>query len=262
MLARMRILTIPCLEDNYGYLVVCEQTHEAAFVDASEGPPVIKAIEQADVKLSAIWSTHHHHDHVGGNEEVVARFGADVYGHASDKGRLPGQTRLLESGDTFSLGQLRVRVQHIPGHTLGAIAYLVTDPGGGAAVFTGDTMFVAGCGRLFEGTPAQMHGSLGWLAALDPATLVYCGHEYTANNLRFASAVEPGNRDVASALERAKAARADGEPTVPSTIGDERRINPFLRTDSAEIRGSVHVPADADDVTVLAAVRKAKDQFR
>jgi hydroxyacylglutathione hydrolase len=257
----MRIQIIPCLSDNYGYLVVCEQTHEAAIVDASESGPILSALDDADVKLKAVWSTHHHHDHVGGNEDVRAKYGVDVYGHASDRGRLPGQTRFLESGETFSLGRLDVSVHHIPGHTLGAIAYVVKD-GASAAVFTGDTMFVAGCGRMFEGTPEQMHGSLAWLGALDPATLVYCGHEYTENNLRFAHSIEPGNADVAAAMRKAKATRGEGKPTVPSTIADERRINPFLRAGSTEIRRSVGVAEGADDVTAFAAIRKAKDGFR
>ena len=258
----MRIETIPCLSDNYGYLVVCDRTHEAVIVDASESAPILKALEAAsDVKLKAVWSTHHHHDHVGGNEDVRAKYGVDVYGHASDEGRLPAQTKFLESGDSFTLGELQVRVHHIPGHTLGAIAYVVRD-GDREAVFTGDTMFVAGCGRMFEGTPEQMYGSLSWIAALGPETLVYCGHEYTVNNLRFAESIDAGNADVAAAVQRAKVTRAEGKPTVPSTIGEEKRINPFLRPGSAEIREALGIAADADDVTAFAAIRKAKDGFR
>jgi hydroxyacylglutathione hydrolase len=263
----MRVTPIPCLSDNYAYLVECEDTNESALVDASEAAPVLKALEATDARAGKghpkeIWSTHHHPDHVGGNEELVARWKVPVLGHASDRGRIPAQTRFLESGETFLLGKLTVRVHHIPGHTLGAIAYLVSSPGGGSAVFTGDTLFVAGCGRMFEGTPAQMHGSLAWLAAEDAATMVYCGHEYTAANLRFAASVEPSNPDVAQAAARTRRLREDGKPTVPSTLGEERRHNPFLRAGSPEIRKSLGIAADADDVTAFAAIRKAKDGFR
>jgi hydroxyacylglutathione hydrolase len=258
----MRVQIIPCLSDNYAYLLVCEETNDAVIVDACEPGPVLAALRGAGVRLAGIWSTHHHHDHVGGNEAVRAEYGVEIYGHASDRGRLPGQTRFLESGGSWSLGRLSVQVQHIPGHTMGAIAYVVKDPSGTSAVFTGDTLFVAGCGRLFEGTPRHMHASLSWLAALDPETLVYSGHEYTENNLRFAQFVEPGNADVTAAIARAKATRAEGRPTVPSTMGQEKRINPFLRPGSAEIRKTLGVPADADYADAFAAIRAAKDGFR
>ena len=254
----MRVLPIPCFNDNYAYLVVCEETQRAAIVDASETAPVAKAIEASGLQVVAILSTHHHPDHVSGNEEIAKRYAiADVYGHASDKGRIPAQTRFLETGDNFAVGKLNVRVQHIPGHTLGAIAYVMGD-----AVFTGDTLFLAGCGRIFEGTPAQMHASLESLSLLPPETRVYCGHEYTESNLRFAAHVEPSNVDVARARERAAKVRASGGPTVPGTLADERSTNPFLRTDSLEIRTTLGIPKNADAVTAFAAIRAAKDSFR
>jgi hydroxyacylglutathione hydrolase len=259
----MTIVPIPCLSDNYAYLVVCEETKQAALVDASEAAPVERAVASADVKLAAIWSTHHHHDHVGGNEEVVARFGVpEVFAYASDRGRVPGQTRFLESGESFSMGSLSIETLHIPGHTLGAIAYIVSATGAPRAVFTGDTLFLAGCGRLFEGTPAQMHASLASLARLGDDTRVYCGHEYTVNNLKFARHVEPSNADVTRAMERASQLRTDGKPTVPSTIADEKKTNPFLRASLPEIRKGVGVSPDASDVEAFAAVRSAKDGFR
>jgi hydroxyacylglutathione hydrolase len=259
----MRIVPISCLADNYAYLVVCEKTKKAALVDASEAGPVIRFVAEADVALEAVWSTHHHHDHVGGNEEVATRFhvGA-ILAHVSDKGRVPGQTRFLESGESFALGSLEVDTLHVPGHTLGAIAYLVSAPGEVPCVFTGDTLFVAGCGRLFEGTPMQMHASLASLARLGDSTRVYCGHEYTESNLRFAHHVEPSNQDIVRMAERASASRAEGRPTIPSTIGDEKRVNPFFRVASPEIRRIVGISEDADDVEAFAAVRRAKDTFR
>jgi hydroxyacylglutathione hydrolase len=259
----MRIVPIPCLSDNYAYLVVCEETNLAAIVDASEAAPVEKAVTSADAKLSAIWSTHHHHDHVGGNEQVIARFGVkDVFAHVSDRGRVPGQTRFLESGESFSMGSLSIETLHIPGHTLGAIAYIVSAKGSPRAVFTGDTLFLAGCGRLFEGTPEQMYTSLASLARLGDDTEVYCGHEYTESNLKFSHHVEPSNAEVTRAAERAKRLRAEGKPTVPSTMGEEKKTNPFLRAALPELRASVGVGPGASDIEAFAAVRHAKDGFR
>ena len=166
-----RVLSVPCLKDNYAYLVVCEATGESAIVDASEADPVARAVEKEKLGPRALWSTHHHHDHVGGNEEIVKRLGIrEVFGHASDKGRIPEQTRFLETGDAFTLGKLSVRAIHIPGHTTGAVAYFIE--GASPCVFTGDTLFLAGCGRLFEGTPAMMHASLARLCELPPETRV------------------------------------------------------------------------------------------
>jgi hydroxyacylglutathione hydrolase len=259
----MRIFPVPCLRDNYAYLVVCDKTGESAIVDASEAAPVLAAVRAQGITPRDIWSTHHHHDHVGGNVEVARALGVkDVYGHVYDreKGRIPGQTKAYDTGGEFHLGKLSIRTLHIPGHTLGAIAYVVSDAAETAA-FTGDTLFCAGCGRLFEGTPAQMHASLTRLAALGPEVKVYCGHEYTVGNLRFAKHLEPTNASLDRAAQRANALRAEGRPTVPSTMADERETNPFLRTRSKEIRAALRIPADADDATALGAIRKAKDSF-
>jgi len=258
----MRVVSIPCLKDNYAYLVVCDQTGEAAVVDVSEAVPVLEAAKREGVKLVAIWSTHHHLDHVGGNEEVVRAVGIrEVVGHVSDKGRIPEQTRFVETGDVVTVGSVKARAMHIPGHTLGAVAYFVDD-GAQRAVFTGDTLFLAGCGRLFEGTPAQMHASLASLAALPPDTRVFCGHEYTAANLRFAKHAEPSNAQVDIAASAIAIEREAGRPSVPGTLAREIETNPFLRARSAEIRRTLGIPSDADDVTAFAAIRKAKDDFR
>jgi hydroxyacylglutathione hydrolase len=259
----MRVVPVPCLKDNYSYLVVCETTGQSAIVDASEAGPIIAAVRAQNLTPRDIWATHHHLDHVGGNEEVARALDVkDIYGHVSDqqKGRIPGQTKAYDTGGEFRLGELTIKTFHIPGHTLGAIAYVVSD-GKESAAFTGDTLFCAGCGRLFEGTPAQMHASLSSLAALGPNVQVYCGHEYTESNLRFAKHVEPSNAAIDQAIERAKGLRASGKPTVPTTMGDEQKTNPFLRTRSKEIRKTLDIPADADDGAALGAIRKAKDSF-
>jgi hydroxyacylglutathione hydrolase len=252
----MRVIPVPCLSDNYAYLVHAEDSRDAFVVDPSEAQPVIAALTQNNLRLVAILNTHHHHDHVGGNEDLLAACGAvPVYAHASDQGRVPAQTVGVEEGQSFHAAGFAVDVLHVPGHTLGAVAYVVD-----GAVFTGDTLFVGGCGRLFEGTPAQMHESLsGKLGRLPPATRVYCGHEYTVSNLRFAVDAEPDNRAAADKLARAKATRERGEPTVPSTIADELATNPFLRCDAPTL--SARFPG-ADAAAVLGAVRKAKDSFR
>jgi hydroxyacylglutathione hydrolase len=256
----MRIVPIPCLKDNYAYLLVTAGG-DAAIVDASEAAPVRDALRREGVHARAIWSTHHHWDHVGGNVELSKELGVEVVGHASDSERLPGLTRGVDTGDVVRMGDLEARCIHIPGHTLGAVAYFV-DHGGERAVFTGDTLFAAGCGRLFEGTPAQMHASLASLVALPGDTRVYCGHEYTESNLRFAAHVEPSNADVRRAQERASGLRSQGRPTVGTTLDEERGTNPFLRVRSGEIRATLGIPADADDATALGAIRAAKDSFR
>ena len=258
----MRIVPIPCLKDNYAYLVVCSATNEAAVVDPSEAAPVIACVDAAKVSLGAIWNTHHHFDHVGGNEELVRHYGlSEVYGHDSDRGRIPGQTRFVAAKDSFWLGRLHVRILHIPGHTLGAIAYVVEASGEKTAVFTGDTLFLSGCGRLFEGTAAQMHASFTTLAELPATTQVYCGHEYTESNLRFAAHLEPSNTDIEELHQSVQAMRRHGTPTVPGTLAREQKVNPFLRVRSPELRKTLGIAPDADDVTAFAAIRKAKDAF-
>ncbi len=260
----LRVDIVPCLNDNYGYLIVDEARGQCAIVDASETKPVLDAIARVGLPLAAILSTHHHHDHVGGNAEVLAAHPkAIVYGHSSDQGRIPGLTHPLEDGATFELGSFSVTARHVPGHTLGAVTYVVSDGDGPAWAFTGDTLFVAGCGRLFEGTPAQMHRSLcGILAELPPDTRVACGHEYTAANLKFAAHVEPQNTHVAAKIAAVAALRAKGEPTVPGTIGEEREINPFLRVDVPAVRTHVGADASTDSSEVLRLLREEKNSFK
>lgn len=259
----MRIVPVACLEDNYAYLVIAKDG-QAVVVDASEASPVREALRREGATLTAIWSTHHHWDHVGGNEELARELGVEVVGHATDRGRLPGMSRAVHDGELLrARGGLAARCIHVPGHTLGAIAYFMEDrEGGHRAVFTGDTLFCAGCGRLFEGTAAQMHASLARLLELPGDTAMYCGHEYTVSNLRFAARVEPHNEDIVMARDRAAGLRAAGEPTVGATLDFERRLNPFLRVDSAELRQMLGVPAHADDAVAFAAVRAARDSFR
>ena len=259
------VTPIPCLSDNYAYAVRCTKTNEMAIVDPSEAAPVIAWIEtnvKGDQKISAIWNTHHHPDHVGGNVELAAKVSPrEIIAHASDKGRIPGQTKMVSEGDTFKLGDLDVSILHVPGHTTGAIAYVVRS-GNETAVFTGDTLFLGGCGRLFEGTPLMMHTSLSKLARLPADTKIFCGHEYTASNLKFAQHVEPNNEDVKARTQNVQAVRAKKEPTVPGTMADELATNPFLRVNSPAIRDTLKIDPATNDGDALGMIRAAKDSFR
>ena len=255
----MKILQIPLLRDNYGYLLVCEKTKQTAIVDPSEAEPVLRRVEQEQVPLAAILNTHHHRDHTGGNEGILSKQKVEVYGHKSDSSRVPGLTHGVDEGDTVQIGEMKGRVFFIPGHTTGHIAYLFENN-----LFCGDTLFTAGCGRLFEGTPEQMHASLSKLMALPDNTKVYCGHEYTESNLRFAMSVEPKNPKLVARFERVQGLRSRGASTVPATLEEEKQTNPFLRWDSKEIQASVKAAnrnARLDPVSVFAAVRKMKDAF-
>ncbi len=251
----MRVLPVPCLADNYAY-VITAGGKDAVVVDPSEAEPVAAALEAEGLRLVAILATHHHLDHVGGNEGLIERYGAlPVYAHETDDGRVACQTDRVREGRPVEVIGLSFEPLHVPGHTTGAVAYF-----GHGAVFTGDTLFVAGCGRLFEGTPAMMYTSLcEKLARLPPETKVFCGHEYTASNLRFAHHAEPGNAAVKEKLDRVIAMRAHGQPTIPSTIGEELATNPFLRVAEPALRERFPGETPAD---VLGAVRRAKDVFK
>ncbi len=266
----MRVERIPTLRDNYTYLVIDPASNEAAVIDAPEAAPVIARVAKLGVRVTKVMSTHHHLDHSGANPELAAHFRAPVIGHASDAARIPGFTTGVEEGERVRVGALEADVLFIPAHTRGHVAYVF--PG---AVFCGDTLFAGGCGRLFEGTPQMMHEALNVkLAKLADATLVYCGHEYTEANLRFALTLEPGNSALAARITTVKARRAhaasdwhdatEAEMTVPSTLADERATNPFMRTSAAELVASVRAQlpgTSSDPVSVLGAVRALKDKF-
>jgi hydroxyacylglutathione hydrolase len=258
----MDVFPIPQLSDNYAYLLVDPTTREAAVVDCAEAAPVLDEVERRAATLLAVLATHHHFDHVGGNRDLLARLpDLHIYGSADDAPKIPGITHRVHDGDPVEVGGLRGRVIFIPAHTSGHVAYWFPDE---RAVFTGDTLFAGGCGRLFEGDAAQMMASLGKLAALPDDTRVYCGHEYTEKNLEFALTLEPGNQALQGKMAAVRALRGAGRPTVPSTIADEKATNPFLRTSSPELATSVRtrVPGvGADAVALFAALRGLKDRF-
>lgn len=257
----MRVTPVACLSDNYAYLVDGGDGR-AAVVDPSEARPVEAALREHGLALDAIWLTHHHFDHVGGVEELVAAHRPrEVLGsaHDLDRGRIAGQTRGLHEGDGLEFAGHQVQLYDIPGHTLGAIAYLID-----GHLFSGDTLFLSGCGRVFEGTMEMMQRSLAKLRALPHETLVCCGHEYTVANLRFAQAVEPGSVPIRERSARARSQRADGEPTVPDRLALELETNPFLRWDDPAVIAYAreHGAEAGDPASVFGALRRAKDSFR
>jgi hydroxyacylglutathione hydrolase len=259
----MRIAAISCLQDNYAYLLICEKTNTCAVVDPSEGGPVLAEIDKQGVRVAAIWNTHHHYDHVGGNEAVLAKFpDAAVVAHESDKGRVPGQTVFGTQGDEVQVGEeVKASIIFNPGHTSGAISYYLANPG---AVFTGDTLFGGGCGRLFEGTGAEMHDSLTRLTELPPETKVFCGHEYTASNLKFAAAAEPDNAEISARAKRVAELREAGESTMGFTVAEELATNIFVRTGQATVQASAEreeSTGDKSPAEIFSALRRWKDRF-
>jgi hydroxyacylglutathione hydrolase len=252
---------IPAFRDNYIWMIRGEDgARDVAVVDPGDADPVLAALARDGLTLAAILATHHHADHVGGIARLVAETRAQVYGPARE--RMPVASARLGGGDRATLDALGLEfaVMDVPGHTAGHVAYV-----GHGAVFCGDTLFSAGCGRLFEGSPGQMLDSLDALAGLPEETRVFCGHEYTEANLRFAGTVEPCNSAIMNYVKRAGQARADGRPTLPSTVGLEKRVNPFLRSrhedvkSSAEARAGRKLPTPVD---VFAEIRIWKDTFR
>lgn len=252
------IRLVPMFADNYGFLIHDPVSGDTAAVDPGEPGPIIAALEALGWSLKLILNTHHHEDHVGGNLALKARYGAQIVGPATDRDRIPGLDRGVGGGDLVEIGQHAARVLEVHGHTRAHIAYWFTDD---QAVFCGDTLFALGCGRLFEGTAADMWRSLQALRALPPETRVYCAHEYTQSNCRFALSVDGSSPTLQARAEAIAAARAEGIATVPSTIALERATNPFLRADVPEFvaaAGLTGLPA----VEVFAEIRRRKDNFR
>jgi len=247
----------PCLSDNYGFLLHDREAELTATIDTPDADAILAALQERGWRLTHIFNTHHHADHAGGNLALKRLTGCEVIGPRADAARIPGIDRPVGEGDEFRFGLHRVRVFDTPGHTRGHVVYHLPDDG---VAFVGDTLFAMGCGRLFEGTPAQMWSSLQKLLALPPDTRLYCAHEYTQANGRFALTVEPGNQALVERMREVSELRARNRPTVPTTLALETATNPFLRPASPGLRATLGMP-NAPDVDVFARTRALKDAF-
>lgn len=251
------LITIPCLSDNYAFLLHDQDSGEVAVIDVPEAGPIQSELAARGWRVTQIWLTHHHWDHVDGLADLLADHPAKVIGAQADAHRLPPLDQAVSEGDRVTLGNLEAEIFDVSGHTIGHIAFYVA---GAQAAFTADSLMALGCGRLFEGTPAQMWESMQKLMALPADTTICSGHEYTASNAKFALTVDPGNAALISRVSDIEAARAKGAPTVPSKLSTELSTNPFLRPADPGIRATLGMQ-DASDTEVFAEIRNRKDKF-
>jgi len=253
----LEVVQIPCLTDNYGFLVHDPVSGKTISIDSPDPNLITKALEERNWSLDAIWNTHHHFDHAGGNTALVERWNCQIIAPLGDAKHIPNANRLVTDEDTVFLGEVPARVLHTPGHTLGHVVYLFEPQ---KLAFVGDTLFALGCGRLFEGGPEQMWPSLQKLMQLHPSTLIHCAHEYTADNLRFALTIDPKNPDLLHRGQQIHQARADGKATIPFLLETDLATNPFLRAADEGIRRQLHLET-ATDCEVFAEIRGRKDMF-
>jgi len=257
----MQVYRLPALKDNYIFLLYNPENQTAAVVDPATADPVLQQLNTLNAELVAIFNTHHHSDHVGGNSELIQHFPkVCVYGGAEDKGRIPGQQVFLTEGSQVAFGDRLGEVLFVPGHTRAHIAYYFPPetPGETGELFCGDTLFAGGCGRLFEGTPTQMVDSLSKLRNLPDNTRVWCAHEYTLTNLQFALTVDGENPELKTRYDQVKTARNRSQATVPSILGVEKQTNPFLRWDDSKLQSATK---SQNPVQTFARLRGMKDQF-
>ncbi len=256
-MSTLEIHQIPTRTDNYVYLVRDSATGLVGVVDPSDAGPVLEVLDRLGWKLTHVLTTHHHNDHVGGVPELMEKTGCIVVGAHVDRDRIPGISVEVSDGDTYMFGEAEARVYEVPGHTVGHIAYWFAES---KALFCGDTLFALGCGRVFEGTHEQMWNSLSKFDEIPDDTHIFCAHEYTQANARFAISVDPDNLDLQAYVKDVDKKRAADQPTVPSLMGDERKSNPFLRARSPDLMQAIGM-AGAGPVEVFAEVRTRKDNF-
>lgn len=253
----LELVTLPALSDNYAYLLHDTASGDTACIDAPEAAPILAELAKRGWSLTDIWLTHHHHDHTGGVDDLLDHYDAKVTGAAADRHRLPSLNREVSEGDAFKFGGEVVEILDVSGHTDGHIAFVLPES---RYAFTADSLMALGCGRLFEGTAAQMWESLQKLAALDPETLICSGHEYTHTNAQFAITIDPDNQDLKDRIDRIGSLLEQNKPTVPSKLSDEVATNPFLRATDPAIRAHLNM-IGAEPVEVFAEIRARKDRF-
>lgn len=254
-MAALEIYQFPCLSDNYGFLVHDSESGETACIDTPETAPILAALEKTGWTLTQIWNTHHHYDHAGNNEEIKRITRCTITGPAGEADKIPAIDRAVDDGDTVMLGAHEAHVLNVGGHTLGHIAFHME-----GHAFVGDSLFALGCGRVFEGTMAQMWESLQKLDALPDGTQIYCAHEYTTSNAAFAVTIDPDNEALSQRVAEISALRAANKPTVPTEIALERATNPFLRATDANVQARLNM-SGASAVDVFAEIRARKDSF-
>lgn len=253
----VEIVTVPCLSDNYAYLVRDEESGNTALVDAPDADPIIAALEARGWGLDQIWITHHHGDHTDGVEALRAKYGATVVGHTKDRARLPALDQEVSEGEAVHLGAASARVIDVSGHTIGHIAFVMDADN---AAFTADSLMALGCGRVFEGTHAMMWESLSKFLEMPDEMRIYSGHNYGVANGKFARSIEPESAALTARIAAIETANAEGRPIVPATMAEERATNPFLRATVASVKEAIGLP-DADNATTFAEIRRRKDNF-
>jgi len=256
-MSKLEIHQFEAFSDNYGYLIHDAEANVTAAIDTPDTPKILAALSETGWRLTHILNTHWHPDHAGGNEELKEKFGVEIIGPKGEADKIPGLDRAVGEGDIVEFGTHKARVMDVPGHTLGHIAYHFADD---HVAFVGDALFVLGCGRVFEGTPPQMWSSLKKIAALPPTTTVYCAHEYSQSNARFAETIEKGNDELRARVIEIDELRARGERTVPTTIEMELATNPFLRAEEPSLQKALGMEG-ADPAAIFTEVRKRKDNF-
>ena len=253
----MKVKIIPCLKDNYSYLIIDDKNNKSCVIDPSEAAPIIECLEKNNIKLDFILNTHHHYDHVGGNKELKERYGAKVVGYIDDKKRIPEIDITVKNNQIWKEKKFEAKIVHIPGHTSGHICFYFFNE---KNVFTGDTLFSLGCGRLFEGTYLQMHKSLNFFKSLPLDTKIFCGHEYTLQNSKFCIKHDPNNKNLKNKIINIKKNLKSNLPTIPSTIKDELECNIFLRSDNPDIQTKLNFNNN-NSLETFSKLRDLKDNF-
>ena len=253
----MEINIIPCLEDNYSYIIVDKKNKSACVIDPSESSPIINFLENNNIRLDYILNTHHHFDHVGGNTELKKKYNAKVVGFLNDQKRIPGIDIMIKDGEIWRGNNFEAKIIHIPGHTSGHICYYFYKE---KNLFSGDTLFSLGCGKIFEGTNKQMFNSLEKIKKLPKETKVFCGHEYTLKNSKFCITYDKGNQNLKNKIKEINKKIKENKPTIPTTLEEELKNNIFLRTDNKIIKNNLNI-GNSSSLTTFSKLRDLKDNF-